>query len=129
MSSLESPRHDLSRYQGKNLLYLLLAICLPAGLLYLRLVLGLAAIDHRVTPAQSVGLNRASFCALILFFLVQLLCARYVQRLLKLRLTVLGRVLQYGAVLLLCIFFSLTGAIMLEAFGFNVFLRVAGMRG
>ena len=128
MNPAESSRHDLSRYQGKNLLYLLLAICLPAGLLYIRLVLGLAATDTRVMPTQSIWLNRASICALILFFLAQLVCALYVQRLLKLRQTAIGRVLQYGAVLLLCVFFSLTGAIMLEAFGFNVFLRVGGMR-
>jgi hypothetical protein len=123
-----SSRHDLSRYQGKNLLYLLLAICLPAGLLYLRLVLGLAAADTLVTPAQSTWLNRASVCALILFFLVQLICVRYIQGLLKPRRTGVGKSLQYAAVLLLCIFFSLTGAVMLEAFGFNVFLRVGGIR-
>lgn len=128
MNSTAGSRHDLSRYQGKNLLYLLLSICLPAGLLYLRLVLGLAATDTRVTPAQSLWLNRASLCALSLFFVVQLICARYVQRLLQPRRTELGRSLQYGVVLLLCVFFSLTGAIMLEAFGFNLFLRVGGIR-
>ena len=128
MNPAASSRHDLSRYQGKNLLYLLLAICLPAGLLYLRLVLGLAAADTLVTPAQSTWLNRASVCALILFFLVQLICVRYIQGLLKPRRTGVGKSLQYAAVLLLCIFFSLTGAVMLEAFGFNVFLRVGGIR-
>ena len=122
----ENRRHDLRRYQGKNLLYLLLAICLPAGLLYLRLILGLAATDTRVTPAQSTWLSRASLLALITFFLVQLICAFYVQRLLTSRQTAIGKSMQYGAVLLLCIFLSLTGAIILEAFGFNVFLRVGG---
>jgi len=121
-------RHDLTRYQGKNLLRLLLAICLPAGILYLRLVLGLAATDTRVTSVQFIWLNRASTLALIMFFAVQLICARYIQRLLKLRQTALGKFLQYGAVLLLCIFFSLTGAVILEAFGFNFFLRVGGIR-
>jgi hypothetical protein len=119
--------HDLRRYQGKSLLYLLLAVCLPAGLLYLRLVLGLAATDTRVVPAQAAWLNRASIIVLITFFLVQLVCAFYIQRLLTPRQTAMGKSVQYGAVLLLCIFFSLTGAIMLEAFGFNVFLRVGGI--
>jgi hypothetical protein len=128
VNSAGSHRHDLRRYQGKNLLYLLLAVCFPAGLLYLRLVLGLAAIDTRVTPVQSAWLNRTSIFALITFFLVQLICARYIQRLLKPRQTALGKSLQYGAVFLLCVFFSLTGAIMLEAFGFNLFLRVGGIR-
>ena len=128
MNPAGSPRHDPTRYQGKNLLYLLLAICLPTGLLYLRLVLGLAATNTRVTPAQAIRLNRASICALIVFFVVQLICARYVQQLLKLRQTVIGKALQYGTVLLLCVFFSLTGAIILEAFGFNVFLRIGGLR-
>ncbi|MBV9033431.1 MAG: hypothetical protein JO182_02965 [Acidobacteriaceae bacterium] len=127
MNSGEDRSHDLTRYQGKNLLRLLLAVCIPAGLLYLRLVLGLAATDTRVTSVQSTWLNRASILALIVFFVVQLVCARYVQRLLNLCQTTIGKFLQYVAVLLLCIFFSLTGAIMLEAFGFNVFLRVGGV--
>lgn len=97
-------------------------------MLYLRLVLGFAAADTRVTSAQSTWLNRASIMALIVFFAVQLICARYIQRLLKLRQTAIGKFLQYVAVLLLCIFFSLTGAMMLEAFGFNFFLRVGGFR-
>lgn len=128
MNPAGSPRHDLSRYQGKNLLRLLLAICLPAGILYLRLVLGLAAAGTRVTARQSLWLNRASIGAQILFFGLQLICARYVQHLLKPRQTGVGKALQYGAVLLLCVFFSLTGAVMLEAFGFNVFLRAGGIR-
>lgn len=120
--------HDLTRYQGRSFLHLLLAICIPAGILYLRLVLGLAATDTRVTSAQSTWLNRAAILALIVFFAVQLICARYIQQLLKLRQTAVGKFLQYVAVLLMCIFFSLTGAIMLEAFGFNLFLRVGGVR-
>ena len=128
MNSGKGRRHDQTRYQGRNLLLLLLAICIPAGILYLRLVLGLAATDTRVTSAQSTWLNRASILALVVFFAVQLICARYIQRLLKLRQTAVGKLLQYGAVLLLCIFFSLTGAIILEAFGFNFFLRVGGIR-
>jgi uncharacterized membrane protein len=128
MDPVAGSRPDLSRYQGKNLLYLLLSICLPAGLLYLRLVLGLAATNTRVTSAQALWLNRASLGALVLFFIVQLICARYVQRLLKPRQTGVGKSLQYGAVLLLCVFFSLTGAIMLEAFGFNLFLRAGRIR-
>ena len=128
MNPAESRRHDMTRYQGRNLLYLLLAICLPAGLLYLRLVLGLAATDTRVTPIQSTWLNRASTVALLTFFLMQLVCARYIQRLLKLRQTAISRFLQYLAVLVLGIFFSLTGAIILEAFGLNFFLRLGGIR-
>jgi hypothetical protein len=128
VSPATNHQHDLSRYQGKNLLYLLLAICVPAGLLYLRLVLGLAATDTRVTTGQAVWLNRVSIFALIVFFLAQLICARYIQRLLRPRQTGLGKSLQYGAVFLLCVFFSLTGAVILEAFGFNFFLRVGGIR-
>jgi hypothetical protein len=90
-------------------------------------VLGLAATDTRVTPAQAVWLNRASIFALIAFFLTQLICARYIQRLLKPRQIQVGKFLQYLGVLLLCVFLSLTGATILEAFGFNVFLRVAGI--
>lgn len=66
--------------------------------------------------------------ALLAFFLVQLVCARYMQRLLRPRQTKTGKTLQYGAVLLLALFFSLTGAVMLEAFGLNLFLRAGGLR-
>jgi hypothetical protein len=65
---------------------------------------------------------------LVLFFLAQLICVRYIQRLLRPLQTGVGKSLQYGAVFLLCVFLSLTGAILLEAFGFNFFLRVGGVR-
>ncbi len=119
--------HDRTRYQGKNLLYLLAAMCLPAGLLYTRLVLGLAATDSRVGPQQSLWLARSSIMALVLFFVLQVVCARYVQNLLPARQSMVGKAGQYSAVLALCILFSLTGAIVLEAVGLNVFLR-AGFR-
>ena len=116
-----------TKYQGKNLFYLLAAICLPAGLLYLRLVLGLAASDSRVGPQQSFWLVRWSNLALILFFLAQVLCARHVQNLLSPRESWVGKMAQYVAVLAMCMLLSLTGAIILEAFGLNAFLR-AGFR-
>ncbi len=119
--------HDRARYQGKNLLYLLAAICLPAALLYMRLVLGLAASDSRVGPKQSLWLARYSSLALVLFFVSQLICARYIQKLLTPGQSRTGRTMQYAAVLLTCTLLSLTGAIVLEAFGLNVFLR-AGFR-
>ena len=128
VNSTATHRHDLTRYQGKNLLYLLASICLPAGLLYLRLVFGLAATDTRVTPAQSAWLNRVSTFVLVVFFLVQLFCARYVQHLLNPRRTQIGKAFQYLGVLVLCLFFSVTGTVMLEAFGFNFFLRLGGAR-
>ncbi len=112
-----------TNYQGKNLLYVLAAICLPAGLLYLRLVLGLAASDSRVGPEQSSKLARASTLALISFFALQVICAFYLQSLAPRPQSRLATTAQFVAVLAVCILFSLTGAIVLEAFGFNVFLR------
>jgi hypothetical protein len=112
-----------TQYQGKRLFYLMLAICLPAALLYLRLVLGLAASDSRVDPLASARLNRWSLAALGLFFIAQLLCARYLQRLLPAKPSHFSNALQYTLALALGILFSLTGAVMLEAFGLNLFLR------
>ncbi len=117
--------HAAEKYQGKRLLHLVLAICLPAALLYLRLVCGLAATDTRIAPRQSLWLTRFSTAALLLFFIAQLASAHYVQRLLHPRQTAAGNTLQYLAVLAFCILLSLTGAVVLEAFGFDLFLRAA----
>ncbi len=114
---------DKIRYKGRNLLYLLAAICLPAGLLYLRLVLGLAASDNRLGPEQSQWLARSSSVFLVAFFLVQLICVHYIQGLLTPRPSKAGKTAQYAAVLVTCISLSLTGAIVLEAIGLNMFLR------
>ncbi len=105
-----------------------MAICLPAALLYLRLVFAIAAADIRVETHQATWLSRWSIVALFCFFVVQLICARYVQRLLAPGQTRVRDALQYGGVLVMCVLFSLTGAVMLEAFGLNVFLRTAGIR-
>jgi hypothetical protein len=119
---------SLERYQGKRLAYLVLSFCVPAGLLYLRLIFGLAATDSRVLPEQAQWFEKLSLLSLVLYFAAQLACARYLQLLLPRRLTALGNTLQYLGVLAFCVLFSLTGAITLEAFGFNVFLRAAGGR-
>ena len=123
MNAASRPEHR-AKYQGKQLLGLMLAICVPAALLYLRVVLGVTASGSRVSPGQAQALNRWATVALGLFFAAQLFCARYVQRLFP---QPGGRVrgaLQYAGVLVLCVLFSITGAIMLEAFGWNLFLRV-----
>ena len=119
-------QHDKTRYQGKNLAYLLLAICLPAALLFLRILFGVIATDRRVTPEQSAHLALIADIALVIFFIAQVLRAAYVQRLAPRRPTRVGRLFQYAAVLVMCVFFSLTGAVMLEAFGLNLFLRAGG---
>ncbi|MDQ2712718.1 MAG: hypothetical protein M3Y24_10910 [Acidobacteriota bacterium] len=117
-----------ARYRGKSLAYLLLALALPTGLLYLRLVLGLAATDDRVTPSQSVWLARWSSVALLVFVVTQLVAAVYVWRMLPSRRSRIAQALQYLSVLLVCVTFSLTGMTVLEAFGLNLFIRTAGVR-
>ena len=115
--------HDPTRYQGRKFAYLLLAFAVPAGLLYLRLVFGLAATDTRVSVTQSVTLTRWSTVALLLFFISQLASAVYVQQLVPKPTSVIGQVLRYLGVLVLCLFLSITGMTILEAFGVNFFLR------
>lgn len=100
----------------------------PPALLYLRLVLGIAAADSRVGPQQSLWLGRSSLAALIVFFVVQLLCARYLQRMFTPNWNTAKNVLLYFAFLIFCVLFSLTAAVTLEAFGLNLFLRTAGLR-
>ena len=124
-----SSDHDPARYHGKNLLLLLSAIGAPAALLYLRLVFAYTSSQGQVTAGQVVWFSWASNIALALFFVVQLIAARYVQRLLKPRTSIPAIALQYVAVLLLCGLLSVVGAVLLEGFGYYLFLRVRTARG
>jgi hypothetical protein len=103
----------------------MLAICLPAALLYMRIVFGVAASETPMPPAQSAALNRWGGVMLGFFFIAQLIAAASVQRLFPRPAHRIWTALQYIGVLLLCLVFSLTGAIVLEAFGWNFFLRVS----
>jgi hypothetical protein len=123
------PQHRAENYRGRNLLFLLLAIGAPAGILYLRLVFGYVASESRVSSSQIEWLSWLSKIALVLFFGVQLICARYVQRLLKPRATVPGSALQYVGVLLLCTLLSIAGTVLLEVFGYTFFLGMRNARG
>ena len=123
-----SSQSHSENYRGKNLFFLLLAMAAPAALLYLRLVFGYIASEGSVSRNQLGWLTVLSNVALALFFVVQLICARRIQRLLKPRLTLPGIALQYVAVLLLCVLISVTGAVLLEGFGYNFFLRVRNAR-
>lgn len=124
MEAATRPKHGRTQYEGKNLARLLLAIAFPAALLYLRILLStIASYTHAITTAQINRLALMSNLILAAFCLVQILCARYIQRLVPPRQTPLGRSLQYAAVLLMCVVFSLTGAIILEAFGYTFLLR------
>ena len=101
-------------YRGKNFLRLLLALAIPTGLLYLRVVF------------EYMRLVSYSEAVLGLFFVVQLIAARYLQCFFRPAVTKLGGVLQYGAAVLFGLFCSVTGAVMLEGFGYNFFLRITG---
>jgi hypothetical protein len=125
MEAIASAPHGRSAYQGGNLLRLLLAFGVPAFVLFLRIVLAIAASSSRVTTGQVAWLNRASYAILPVFFVLELFCARYVQRLLRPARTPVVSALQYVGVLALCLFFSVCGAIGCEAFGYALFLRVA----
>ena len=114
------------QYQGKNLLRLLLALAIPTGLLYLRVVFAVAASERNVSHAEYVRVLYCSEAALGLFFVVQLIAARYLQRFFRPAVTKLGGALQYAGAVLLGLFCSVTGAVMLEGFGYNFFLRVSG---
>jgi len=114
-----------AKYQGKQLLSLMLALCVPAALLYVRLVLGLTAGETTISRAQANALNRWATVAWVAFLLAQLIAARYVQRKFLKPASRVRDGLHFVGVFLVCVLFSLTGAIVLEAFGWNVFLRVA----
>lgn len=119
-----SSDHHSDRYRGKNLLVLLLAVGVPAALLYFRVVLKYIESASRLTSTQLNWLSLSSDIALVLFLVVELLCARYVQRLLKPAATNIGFAVQYLGVFALCFLLSIIGAVLLEGFGYMFFLRI-----
>lgn len=115
---------DRTRYQGKNLGLLLLAMGLPAAMLYLRILLGtLVGYSRGITGIEIGRLTFLSNLTLGAFVVIQVLCARYIQRLVPPRNTDFGRFVQYLAVLALCVLLSVTGAVVFEAFGVTLLLR------
>ena len=102
----------------------MVALGIPALLLYLRIVLAIAANRAGGDEEARVWLMRASYLSLGVFVVVQLVCARYVQRLVRPVKTRVARTLQYAGVLALCVFLSISGAIACESFGYAVFLRL-----
>ena len=127
--AVEPSRHSPENYRGWNLVFLLLAMGVPAAFLYLRLVFGYVASESRLSRHQLDWLSWLSNVALAVFFVVQLICARYVQRLLRPRTSFPGVALQYVAVLLLCTLLSVAGAVLIEGFGYTFFLHVRNARG
>ena len=115
--------HDRSTYQGKNLLRLLLALGLPALILYFGNVLAFAASETRVSQAEYSMLIRASRTLAVLFFVAELGCARYVQRLLARPSSRFRSALQYLGALLLCVFISAGAAIACESFGYTLYMH------
>src|SRR5690349_1553430 len=117
--------HDRSRYQGKRLARLLTVLIVPALILYMRVVLAIVAGR---AGANAGAISRISDVLLVPFCAVQAGCAWYLSKLLKKPGGRVREALQYGGVLVMCIFCSITGAIVLEAFGYNLVVRVLGSR-
>jgi hypothetical protein len=114
--------HDRSRYEGTNLLRLLLALGIPSLILFFSLTFGFAASESRVTHSQYDRLLLASRITSAIFFVVELFCARYVQGLLRIQVSKLRSALQYAGVLLFCIFISIVAAIACQSFGYRFYL-------
>ena len=119
-----SSANHAARYQGKNLLWLLLAICGPAAILYLRIVFTFAASRTGVGAVESAWLYRAGLLMLWFFFIAQAAGAWHMRTLLPPRKQLWAQILQVAAVFVLGLFFSITGAIMLEAFGYSLFIHL-----
>jgi hypothetical protein len=119
----KSSGHDRTRYEGKNLFRLLLALSLPALILYGRVVIAEAASAASRNGAPSRWLARGSYAVLAIFWITQIISARYVQHLLRPARTKLRDALQYLGVFVMCLFFSFSGAIACEAFGYAVLWR------
>jgi hypothetical protein len=120
--------HDRSRYEGKNLLLLLLALFGPAFVLFLQLALSIIVRASSLRSGQSIWMGRLCYGILAVFFLLEIFCARYVQRLLRPATTAVRDALQYVAVFALCLFTSYCAAVICEAFGYEVLLRLSQPR-
>jgi hypothetical protein len=114
--------HDRSRYEGKNLLRLLIALGAPALILSFSMTLAFAASETPVTHNQYATLLLASRITSWIFFVVELFCARYVQGLLRIQVSKLRSALQYVGALLFCIFISVVSAIACQSFGYRFYL-------
>jgi hypothetical protein len=117
-----------AQYEGKNLQRLLIAVCVPPALLFLRLVCGMVASDGRFPAAQRGVLGAAAIAFLALFVAAELWAAYDLQRLLPARGNLIWRILQYVLLLVFCLAMSLIGATILEAFGYNLLVRAGGLR-
>lgn len=123
MQAGTSTDHDRSRYEGKNLLLLLLALFGPALILFLVLALRVINRLGRAHPSAS-----SSYVLLAVFLVTELVSARYVQRLLPAADSRLRDALNYLGVLALCLFTSYCAAVVCEAFGYEVLLRLSQPR-
>jgi hypothetical protein len=112
------------QYQGKNLLMLLIALCGPAGLLFLRSVFGRAGQPESGAAAPTATLQTVSTTMLVLFYLAQIAAAWYMRRMLPARHAWWSQSLQFFGLLVMGLFFSLVGATMLEAFGYSLWMRL-----
>jgi hypothetical protein len=115
-----------TQYEGKNLLRIVLAMILPAFLLYLRLVASVAY--DRTTPESAARgpLLHAQTILLIAFVIVQILSAIPMAKLFGAARNQFVRVLQYLGALAFGTFFSICAAVLLQAFGYQFLLRVKG---
>ena len=113
---------DLSRYQGKRLLFLLAAMFVPAAFLYLSVILSLAAGRSSETARQQIWMLRLALLALAIFVPAQVVSARYIQTILKPRSSRAGKLAQYFAVLAMSLLISFIAVLVLEAAGFNLLI-------
>lgn len=111
------PNSHADRYRGRNLLWLLVATCGPAAVLYLRIALAFAS-------EQAAWLRQIDPVLWVLFFASQGWSAWYMRRMLPVRPRAWANTLQLVAVFFLGLLFSLTGAVMLEAFGYSLFIHL-----
>lgn len=128
MEATAPASHDRTRYEGKKLLLLLLALFGPGFILFLKIVFSIVETGSAISSRQIAWLHGGSYAVLAVFFLLEIVCARYVQPLLPAARTRLMNAAQYAGVLLLCLFTSYCGAVTCEALGYEVFLRVGPQR-
>ena len=114
---------DYSKYQGKNLFRLLMALIVQTMLLYFRIALSFVASASRVSEQGRVSLQVASTGALILFLISVPFAARILTRQFRPAATRKGSIGQYIGMLFFSAAFSIIAAVVLEGFGYAVLSR------
>ena len=119
------PPRDPNKYRGRNLLWLLGLLGVPAPVLYLAIAFAVVASESPMSQSRSAALLVASNNAFFAFAAVQLAAAWFIfKRFARPLPTKASNALAFMGLIIFCTCCSVVSAVMLEAFGFAILARL-----